>query len=92
MSKPVAIGTYSRNGLYQITDTDRDTNSTILVTVRETIGEHELSTARLAAMRKFALRVLPEREGQTKTATTVRVWFNNGYSRATFTVSGVDSK
>lgn len=88
MSKPVAIGTYSRNGLYQISDTDRDSNSNILVTVRDTSGEQELTTARLSAMRKFALRAVPEQyEGQAKTATTVRTWFSNGSSRATFSVS-----
>lgn len=87
-AKTITIGAYSRNGLYQIVDTDRDINSTITVTVRETSGETNLTPARLTAMRKFALRAVPEQyEGQVMSATTVRTWFSNGYSRATFAVS-----
>lgn len=86
-AKTITIGAYSRNSLYQILDTDRDINGNITVTVRETSGEAELNTARLTAMRKFALRAVPEQyEGQAMSATTVRTWFSNGYSRATFVV------
>lgn len=91
MSKSVEIGTFSRNGLYQITDTNWDSNGTLAVTVREMIGEQSLPKTRLEAMRKFARRALPEyHEGQTKSAATVRTWFANGQSHATFAVSRLD--
>jgi len=87
----VTIGTFSRNGLYQITDTNWDSNGTLKVTVREMIGEREMPKARLEAMRKFARRALPEyRPGQTKGAATVRTWFANGQSHATFAVTRLD--
>lgn len=91
MSKSLEIGAYSRNGLYQITDTNWDNNGTLSVTVREMIGEREMPKPRLEAMRRFARRALPEyREGQTKSAATVRTWFANGQSHATFAVSRLD--
>lgn len=82
------IGDYSRNGLYQITDTSWDSNGTLRVTVREMVGEQELPPARLEAMRRFARRALPEyHEGQTKSARTIRTWSADGCYRATFAVS-----
>lgn len=84
----VSIGDFSRNGLYQITDTSWDSNGTLRVTVREMIGEREMPKARLEAMRRFARRALPEyHEGQTKGAATVRVWYAQGCSHATFAVT-----
>ncbi len=88
MSKSLSIGDFSRNGLYQITDTSWDSNGTLKVTVREMIGERELPKARLEAMRKFARRALPEyRPGQTKSARTVRTWYATGQMHATFAVT-----
>jgi hypothetical protein len=88
MTETPEIGTYSRNGLYQITDTSWDSNGTLRVTVREMIGEQELPKARLEAMRKFARRALPEyREGQTRSARTIRTWYATGQMHATFAVS-----
>lgn len=88
MSKELNIGDYSRNGLYQITDTSWDSNGTLRVTVREMIGEREIPKARLEAMRRFARRALPEyRPGQTRSAKTVRTWYAQGQSHATFAVS-----
>lgn len=82
------LGDFSRNGLYQITDTSWDSNGTLKVTVREMIGEPELPKARLEAMRRFARRALPEyHEGQTRSARTVRTWYAQGTSHATFAVS-----
>jgi hypothetical protein len=87
MSK-VSIGDYSRNGLFQITDTNWDSNGTLTVTVREMIGEREIPKPRLEAMRRFARRALTEYQpGQTKGAATVRTWFANGQSHATFAVT-----
>jgi hypothetical protein len=84
----VTVGDISRNGLYQITDTAWDNNGTLRVTVRELIGERELPKARLEAMRRFARRALIEyRPGQTRRASTVTTWYNQGCSHATFAVS-----
>lgn len=81
-------GDFSRNGLYQITDTNWDSNGTLKVTVRERIGERGITKARLEAMRRFARRALPEySKGQTRSARTVRTWFAQGCSHATFAVS-----
>lgn len=82
------LGDFSRNGLYQITCTLWDSNGTLSVTVREMIGERELPKERLEAMRRFARRALPEyHKGQTRSARTVRTWFADGGSHATFAVS-----
>jgi len=84
----VKIGDISRNGLYQITDTNWDSNGTMKVTVRELIGEREIPKDRLEAMRRFARRALPEyRKGQTRGARTIRTWYADGCSRATFAVT-----
>ena len=88
MTKSLTIGDISRNSLYQITDTNWDSNGTMRVTVRELIGERELPKARLEAMRRFARRALPEyHEGQTKGARTIRTWYAEGCSHATFAVT-----
>lgn len=88
MNKSVEIGDSSRNGLYQISDTNWDNNGTLNVTVREMIGEQALPKERLEAMRRFARRALPEYQpGQTKSARTVRTWYAQGQSHATFAVS-----
>lgn len=88
MGKTPALGDFSRNGLYQITDTHWDSNGTLRVTVREMIGERELPKARLEAMRRFARRALPEyRPGQTRGASTVRTWYAQGGMHATFDVT-----
>lgn len=88
MTTAIEIGTFSNNGLYQITDTNWDSNGTLNVTVREMIGETAIPKARLEAMRKFARRALTEyHEGQTKSARTVRTWYAQGQSHATFAVS-----
>lgn len=90
MSKTLEIGDYSRNGMYQITDTAWDSNGTLRVTVREMIGERELPKARLEAMRRLARRALPEYyPGQTRRASTVRTWYADGCSHATFDVSRI---
>lgn len=84
----VKLGTFSRNGLYQITDTAWDSNGTLRVTVRELIGERGIPKARLEAMRRFARRALPEyHKGQTKGARTIRTWYTQGCSHATFAVT-----
>lgn len=82
------IGTRSRNGLYEITDTNWDSNGTMRVTVRELIGEKELPKARIVSMRRLARRALPEyRQGQTRKSPEVnRVW-HNGSWHITFAVS-----
>lgn len=88
MSKTPATGDFTRNGLYQITDTHWDSNGTLRVTVREMIGERDIPKARLEAMRRFARRALPEyRQGQTRSVRTVRTWYAQGTSHATFAVS-----
>jgi hypothetical protein len=84
----VKLGDFSKNGLYQITDTSWNHNGTLNVTVREMIGERELPKARLEAMRRFARRALPEyKPGQTRSARTVRTWYATGQMHATFAVS-----
>lgn len=88
MSKELALGDFSRNGLFQITDTSWDSNGTLRVTVREMIGERELLKSRLEAMRRLARRALVETyKGQTRSARTVRTFYAGGTSHATFTVS-----
>jgi hypothetical protein len=85
----VKLGDISRNGLYQITDTSWDSNGTLRVTVRELIGERGISKARLEAMRRFARRALAHQD-QTKSAKTIRTWYNQGCSHATFAVSRLE--
>lgn len=80
------IGDRTRNGLYEITDTNWDHNGTLRVTVRELIGERELSPARIRAMRDLARRALPYPE-KTRSAKCVRTWYAQGCSHATFWVS-----
>lgn len=84
----VKLGDFSKNGLYQITDTSWNHNGTLSVTVREMIGERSIPKARLEAMRRFARRALPEyKPGQTRSARTVRTWYATGQMHATFAVS-----
>jgi len=83
------IGDYSRNGLYQITDTRWDSNGTMYVTVREMIGERELPKTRLEAMRRFARRALSHPE-KTRSARTVRTCYASGQSHATFAISRLE--
>jgi len=78
----------SRCDLYEITCTRWDGNGTLFVTVRETIGEREISPRRLAAMRRLARRAIDHPE-RTRSARTVRTWFAQGSSHATFAVSRV---
>jgi hypothetical protein len=88
MGKPVEIGTYSRNGLYQLINKDRDINSAIILTVRETSGEQTLSKARIESMKKFAVRALPDHyEGKAAKVALVRTGTSSGYASATFAVS-----
>lgn len=81
--KTLGHGDLSRNGLYQITDMAWNTNGTLRVTVREMIGERELPKSKLEAMRRFARRALPSVSG-TK---TIRTWYAQGCSHATFTLT-----
>lgn len=91
MGKPVEIGTYSRNGRYQIINKDRDINSAILITVRETSGAATLTKPLLESMKKFALRALPDHyEGKTTRTTLVRTGVSTGSSSATFAISILD--
>jgi hypothetical protein len=85
------IGTRSRNGLYEITDTNWDSNGTMRVTVRELIGEKELPKSRVLAMRRLARRALPEyRKGQTRKSPEVNRFFSGGSWGITFAVSRND--
>lgn len=88
MPKTLEIGDYSRNGMYQITDTAWDSNGTLRVTVRELYGVSMIGPQMLEAMRRLARRALVEyHPGQTRRASTVRTWHANGCSHATFDVS-----
>ncbi len=83
------IGTQTRNGLAEITDTSWDSNGTLTVTVREMIGGFDgwIGGERraLRVMRDLARRALIEyHPGQTR---TVRTWYTGGQHHATFAVS-----
>lgn len=80
------IGTRTRNGLYEVTDTNWDHNGTLRVTVREFIGERELSPGAIRAMRDLARRALPHPH-LTRSARCVRTWYAQGGMHATFWVS-----
>jgi hypothetical protein len=84
------IGDTSRNGLYQVTDTAWDHNGTLRVTVREMIGERELSAKRIRAMRDTARRAIAHPE-DTRSARLLRTWYAQGGSHATFAVSRLDA-
>ena len=86
------IGTTSKDGLVQITDTSWDGNGTLLVTVRELIGGFDGwiggKARAVRKMRDFARRALPEYyDGQTVSVKVIRTWTAQGGSHATFAVS-----
>lgn len=88
MSKELTVGDISRNGMYQITDTSWDSNGTLRVTVRERYGVSMFGPQMLEAARRFARRALTEHyKGETKSARTIRTWYADGCSHATFAVS-----
>ena len=86
----LTIGDFSRNGLYQITDTNWDHNGTLRVTVREMLGERQLSAKAIRAMRDLARRAISHPE-KTRSAKLVRSWYAQGQSHATFAVSRLEA-
>ena len=83
------IGSTTRNGLYQISDTAHRSwfdgrPGQLRVTVREMMGERTLSPAALRGMRNLARRAV---RGATATE-LMRVWYSGGQSHATFIVTG----
>lgn len=89
MAKVLEIGDLSRNGLYQIVDTNWDCNGTLRVTVRELIGERSINAVALRAMRDLARRALMYPE-KTRSVRVVRQFFADGSTHVTFDVSRLD--
>jgi hypothetical protein len=87
MPKELTIGDYSRNGLLQIVDTQWDSNGTLLVTVRELIGDRVLVDATsIERMRRLARRALMYPE-KTRSSRVVRTFYADGCTHVTFAVS-----
>jgi hypothetical protein len=82
--KTLTIGDSTRNGLYQITDTNLH-GDILQVTVRELIGEHRLPVERLEAMRRLARRAV-ERPETIVSARTVNQCFWQGSWHVTFAI------
>lgn len=81
----IGIGSVSRNGLYQITDTSPDSEHGVLrVTVREMIGERNISDKQRDAMRRFARQAV---RNATSTR-SCREYYADGCTHITFFVSG----
>ena len=89
MTKTLTIGDYSRDGYYQITDTNWDHNGTLRVTVRELYGVSMIGPGMLEAMRRLARRAISHPD-KTRSARTVRTFYANGCSHATFAVTRND--
>jgi len=89
MVKELGIGDTSRNGMYQITDTNWDHNGTLRVTVRELYGVSMVGPQMLEAMRRLARRALSHPD-QTRSARTARTFYADGCSHATFAVSRLE--
>lgn len=93
MAKELGTGDFSYDGMLQITDAAWDSNGTMMVTVREMIGQKwseypggQDNVIRRA--RTLARRALPEYyKGQTKSSKVTRTWFAEGGSHVTFAVS-----
>lgn len=87
------IGDRSRNGLYEITDTNWDHNGTLRVTVRELIGEpvYRLDAKRIRAMRDLARQAI-DHPDKTRSARLIRTWYAQGGSHAAFAVSRLESR
>jgi hypothetical protein len=82
------IGDLSRNGLYQVTDTNWDHNGTLRVTVREMVGVPlaYLTAKDIRAMRDLARRAIAH-PNKTRSAKLVNKWHAQGGCHATFAVS-----
>ena len=81
------MGDSTRDGLLQISDTSWDGNGTLRVTVREMVGQ-PWDKRSLRVARDLARRALMYPE-KTLSARTVRTWWAQGQSHATFAVSRV---
>jgi hypothetical protein len=80
------IGDYSRNGKYQITDTNWDSNGTLRVTVRELYGLSMVGPGMILEMRRLARRAISHPE-KTTSSRVVREFSANGCAHVTFAVS-----
>jgi hypothetical protein len=86
------IGTTTRNGLFQVVDTNWDHNGTLRVTVREMVGDNCLDmtdAAMVAAMRKLARRAIDHPE-KTRSSRVVNRFTSGGSKHATFAVSRLE--
>lgn len=84
-----SIGDRSPDGLLEIVDTNWDSNGTLRVTVRETMG-HDciIGGFPLRRARTLARAALPEyRKGQTLSSRVVNRFTANGCEHVTFAVS-----
>lgn len=92
MSKKVTIGSMSRNGLFQIVDTNWDHNGTLRVTVREMVGDGclDMSDAKMVqAMRRLARRAIGHPE-KTRSSRVVNRFTYQGCATVTFAVSRLE--
>ena len=80
------IGSFSRNGLFQITDTRKDNVSgELYVTVREMVGDHCLDMKRGAMIK--AMRELAKKAADNPTSTRlVYSWYGQNSDHATFAI------
>jgi hypothetical protein len=79
----------SANGLFQIVDTNWDSNGTLRVTVREMVGDHclDMSDERMVrAMRRLARRALPYPH-LTRSSRVINRFHSGGCDHVTFAVS-----
>lgn len=94
--KTLSIGDYSHDGVLQVVDTAWDGNGTLRVTVRELIGErfHNKSKRYANTVRRaryLARKCLPEYyPRQTKRAPLIRVFYTDGCTHFTFSVSRIE--
>jgi hypothetical protein len=77
------IGARSRDGFYEITDTNSEGNGTLRVTVRELYGVSMAGPAMLQAMRRLARRAV----ANPASAAEVNRFYSGGCSHVTFAVT-----